>query len=141
MSTSTLAVRRRFRFGTDAGRSGDDEAALRIAIVAETFLPAVNGVTNSVVQVATHMRDRGHDVLIIAPGPGDTEFNGCPVVRVPSVELPKYRELHIGRPSRVIRSALKDFRPDIVPVAAPVVLGALALRAARKEGIPSVAIY
>ena len=141
MSTSTLAIRRRFHFGNDAGRAGDDGAALRIAIVAETFLPAVNGVTNSVVQVATHMRDRGHDVLIIAPGPGDTEFNGCPVVRVPSVELPKYRELHIGRPSRIIRSALKDFRPGIVHVAAPVVLGALALRAARKQGIPSVAIY
>jgi phosphatidylinositol alpha 1,6-mannosyltransferase len=141
MSTSTLPLRRRFRFGSDAGRGGEGETALRIAIVAETFLPAVNGVTNSVVQVATHMRDRGHDVLIIAPRPGDAEFNGCPVVRVPSVELPKYRELHIGRPSRIIRSVLKDFRPDILHVAAPVVLGALALRAARKQGIPSVAIY
>ena len=140
MSTSTLSLGRRLRLGNDPGRA-DREAALRIAIVAETFLPAVNGVTNSVVQVATHMQSRGHEVLIIAPGPGDTEFNGCPVVRVPSVELPKYRELHIGRPSRFIRSALKDFRPDVVHVAAPVVLGALALRAARKQGIPTVAIY
>src|SRR5687768_2147106 len=98
MSTSTLTLRRRFRFGGDSART-DAEAALRIAIVAETFLPAANGVTNSVVQVATHMQARGHDVMIIAPGPGDTEFNGCPVVRVPSVELPRYRELHIGRPS------------------------------------------
>lgn len=139
MSTSTLSRRGRFWSGSDSGR--DREAPLRIAIVAETFLPAVNGVTNSVIQVATHMQARGHDVMIIAPGPGDTEFNGCPVVRVPSVELPKYRELHIGRPSRIIRSALKDFRPDVVHVAAPVVLGALALRAARKQGIPTVAIY
>src|SRR5688500_5982650 len=102
--SSALAIRQRWRFGTDAGRGADGEAPLRIAIVAETFLPAVNGVTNSVVQVATHMQARGHDVLIIAPGPGETEFNGCPVARVPSVELPRYRELHIGRPSRIIRS-------------------------------------
>ena len=140
MSTSTLNIRRRF-LRTDVGRGAEAEAALRIAIVAETFLPAVNGVTNSVVQVATHMQARGHEVLIIAPGPGDTEFDGCPVVRVPSVELPRYRELHIGRPSRIIRSALKDFRSDVVHVAAPVVLGGLALRAARRQGIPSVAIY
>lgn len=140
VSTSTISLRRRFRPGGDAGgRRG--EGALRIAIVAETFLPAVNGVTNSVVQVATHMRDRGHDVLIIAPGPGDIEFNGSPVVRVPSVELPHYRELRIGLPSRIIGTALRDFRPDVVHVAAPVVLGVLALRAARKQGIASVAIY
>ena len=114
---------------------------MRVAIVAETFLPSMNGVTNSVVQVATHLRDRGHDVLIIAPGPGDTEFHGCPVVRMPSVELPRYRDLHIGRPSRIIGAALRDFRPDVVHVAAPVVLGLLAMRAARKQRIPTVAIY
>ncbi len=140
MSTSTLSPRRRFRIGNDASGFGD-EGTLRIAIVAETFLPSVNGVTNSVVQVATHMRARGHDVLIIAPGPGDTEFDGCPVVRVPSVELPRYRDLHIGRPSRIIGAALRDFRPDVVHVASPVVLGLMALRAARKQGIPTVAIY
>ncbi len=138
--TSTLSLRRRVPIGSDASGSRDEDS-LRIAIVAETFLPSVNGVTNSVVQVAKHMQARGHDVLIVAPGPGDTEFDGCPVVRVPSVELPRYRDVHIGRPSRIIGTALRDFRPDVVHVAAPVVLGWLALRAARRYSIPTVAIY
>lgn len=129
----------RFRFGGRAKPNGGDR--LRIAVVAETFLPAVNGVTNSVLRVAEHMRGRGHEVLIVAPAPGPTEVDGCEVVRVPSVELPRYPDLHIGRPSRIVTSALRDFRPDVVHVAAPVMLGLLGLRAARKLDVPTVAVY
>lgn len=119
----------------------DRGSQLKVAIVAETFLPAVNGVTNSVRRVAQHLVASGHEALIIAPGPGDDEADGVPVVRVPSVELPRYRELHVGRPSRVISSTLRDFRPDVVHCAAPIVLGLAGLRAARRLDIPTVAIY
>lgn len=142
VSPTSQSVRPCRQLGSDGDGGGRwHERPLRIAIVAETFLPAVNGVSNSVVQVATNMCDRGHDVLIIAPGPGDAAFHGCPVVRVPSVELPNYRDLRIGLPARIIGAALREFRPDVVHVAAPVVLGVAALRAARRIGIASVAIY
>lgn len=120
---------------------------LRVAVVAESYLPAVNGVSNSVLRVAEHMTTAGHEVLVIAPAAGDgTEAtvdvsDDFTVVRVPSLELPRYPDLMVGRPSRVVTSALKAFRPDVVHVAAPVVLGLIALRAARRLDIPSVAVY
>lgn len=116
-------------------------------MVAESFLPAVNGVTNSVLRVAEYMAAAGHDVLVIAPAAGDgaetvTGATGnYTIVSVPSLELPRYPDLMVGRPSRVVMSALKSFRPDVVHAAAPVVLGVIALRAARRLGVATVAVY
>jgi phosphatidylinositol alpha 1,6-mannosyltransferase len=122
-------------------RAGHGGSPLRIALVAETFLPSVNGVSGSVVRACEHLRRQGHELVVIAPGPGPDEHEGIPVVRIPSVELPKYPDLHVGRPSRMVTAALRDFAPDVVHVAGPVVIGLLALRAARRQDIPTVAVY
>lgn len=110
-------------------------------IVAECFLPEINGVTNSVLRVVEHLERRHHEVLVIAPGLGPTQYSRTPVERVPAVELPLYRSLSVGLPSRRVRSILSGFRPDVVHLAAPVLLGAVGVRAARRLGLPSIAIY
>lgn len=114
---------------------------LSILIVAETFLPVVNGVTNSVVRVAEHMTRAGHSVRIVAPGPGDAMHGEVDVIRSRSFSLPGYGGLRIGFGTGVLESAFASERPDIVHVAAPAVLGAKALSMARAARIPTVAIY
>jgi phosphatidylinositol alpha 1,6-mannosyltransferase len=115
---------------------------VRIAIVSECFLPVVNGVTNSVLRVVEHLTAAGHDVLIIAPGTGEaTEHEGVPVVRVPALELPVVNSMPVGVPSRRVLRALRAFRPDVVHLAAPFVVGARGLAAARRLGVPTVAVY
>ncbi|MFR9731401.1 glycosyltransferase family 4 protein [Saccharopolyspora sp. MS10] len=109
--------------------------------MSETFLPQVNGVTNSVLRVVEHLRRRGDQALVIAPGEGPEEYEGTPVIRLPAVDLPVVSSLPVGLPTRRLLRALRDFRPDVVHLASPFVVGARGLAAARGLGVPTVAVY
>ena len=110
-------------------------------MVTESFLPRVNGVTNSVCRVLEHLERRGHEALIIAPGPGPESYAGHQVVVVPGVGLPGYNSFVLGLPTKAVERRLREFSPDIVHLASPVALGAAGARAARKMGVPSVAVF
>ena len=114
---------------------------MRVAIVAECFLPEVNGVTNSVLRVLEHLERTGHQAMVIAPGCGPDHYLSTPVERVPGFALPLYRSLSIGIPTGQVLNQLEGFSPDVVHLAAPTVLGAAGARAARLLGLPIVAVY
>jgi phosphatidylinositol alpha 1,6-mannosyltransferase len=115
---------------------------VRVAIVSECFLPTVNGVTNSVLRVIEQLRRQGHRVMVIAPGiDEETEYQGVAVVRVPALDLPVVNSMPVGLPSRRVLRALREFGPDVVHLAAPFVVGARGLAAARRLDVPTVAIY
>ena len=119
---------------------------MRVALVAETFLPAVNGVVNSVLRAAEQLVERGHEPLVIAPrGPADhfTTRSGrqVEIVGVPAMPVPMYQELRVARPALDLQPVLADLSPDVVHLASPLVLGWSAAHAARELGIPCVAVY
>ena len=111
---------------------------MRIAIVTESFLPNVNGVTTSVCRVLECLRRGGHDVLVVAPRPAPASWAGYPVHGVASVPV---RQFPVGLPTGEVEALLAGFAPDVVHVASPFVLGASALGAAGRLGIASVAVY
>lgn len=111
-------------------------------MVSESFLPVVNGVTNSVLRVLEHLGAAGHQALVIAPGAGGpSEYCGAPVVPVPAVDLPLVTSMPVGVPGRRVLAALQAFGPDVVHLAAPFVVGYSGLAAARRLGVPTVAVY
>jgi phosphatidylinositol alpha 1,6-mannosyltransferase len=114
---------------------------VKIGIVTESFLPGINGVTNSVLRILEHFRARGHDALVVAPGDGPTEYGGAPVVRVPAVPLPMYRSFPVALPTRKVESALRDFQPDIVHLASPAAACAMGAIAAQRLDVPAVAVF
>ncbi|MBA2279740.1 MAG: glycosyltransferase family 1 protein [Acidimicrobiia bacterium] len=114
---------------------------MRVAIVAECFLPAQNGVTNSVVRVLEAFEQRGVEATVITSGPGPDRHGDVAVRRVPGVRLPFYKDLSIALPTSGVRRALEAFGPDVVHLAAPAALGALAVREAERLGVPVVSIY
>jgi len=114
---------------------------VRVAIVAECFLPEINGVTNSVLRVLEHLEREGHEALVIAPGCGPTSYRATPIERVPAIVCPVYRSLPVGVPTGQVKARLARFRPDVVHLAAPVMLGVAGVRAARALSVPAVAVY
>jgi phosphatidylinositol alpha 1,6-mannosyltransferase len=114
---------------------------MRIGIVTESFLPSVNGVTNSVVRLLEHLESTAHEAVVVAPGDGPDHFGRFPVVRTRSVSVPRYRHFELGLPSPRLRETLTGFAPDVVHLASPFGLGAYAGRVCRQMGVPTVAVY
>src|ERR1700759_2265922 len=72
---------------------------LRVLVVAESFLPQVNGVTNSVRHVLEHLATSGHDAALVAPT-GPPSYAGFPVLHTRGASLPFYRDFRIGLETR-----------------------------------------
>ncbi len=120
---------------------------MRVAIVAESFLPNVNGVSNSVLRVLEHLRRTGHEALVIAPdnprgdAPAARVHDGIRIHRVPSRMYPMVTSLPLSMPRPRILRVLRGFDPHVVHLASPSMLGYGGLLAARRLGVPTVAVY
>ena len=103
---------------------------MRIALVTETFYPALDGTTTTLKAVADRLVDLGHTVRIITPGPGLSTYRTCHVVRIKPLEPTGSQ----------VRAALEAFAPDVVHVTSPGTLGRKALKHTHRHGIPSVVV-
>ena len=120
---------------------------MRIAIVTEVFMPAVDGVVTRLKRTLEELQRAGEQVVMVAPAGGPTSYAGVPVVGVPEMRMPLYPDGDGYPPKRValpgpqMVRALETHRPDVVHVINPVLLGAGALAIARRRGWPVVASY
>ncbi|AZS43354.1 GDP-mannose-dependent alpha-mannosyltransferase [Microbacterium oleivorans] len=114
---------------------------VRVAVVTESFLPHMNGVTGSVLQIREHLERRGHDVFVVAPGVRRHEL-GMPGRAVASFPLPTYPAVRLAvPPAASIARDLARFDADVVHLASPFLLGWQGLVAAESRRLPSVAVY
>jgi phosphatidylinositol alpha 1,6-mannosyltransferase len=111
---------------------------MRVALISESFLPTVSGVTTSVCKVLEHLARTGHEAMVIAPAGAPSEYAGFPVHSVPALS---YRQFPVGLPSPQVQRLLADFAPDVLHAASPFLLGAQGIAAANRLDIPSVAVF
>ncbi len=111
---------------------------MKVAIVTESFLPSVNGVTNSVLRVIDTLLAGGHELLVIAPTSEGPSYRGVPVIKSPAVVLSGFP---VAIPTPFVSAALDRFEPDVIHVAAPFWLGGEAIAYGHRRGVPTVAIY
>ncbi len=132
---------------------------MRILLVSESALAHLNGVSGSVLRVADHFAASGDELEIIAPaGPGTERsvrtacgkqvnvHTACGkqvnVHTVASAPMPGYSDVRIAAATATsLRRRMEEFRPDVVHLASPMLLGGRAAVAAQKLSLPTVAVY
>lgn len=114
---------------------------LRIAIFTETFLPKIDGIVSILCLLLRRLQEQGHRVVLFGPPGGPPEYAGAEIVGVGGPRLPFYPELHLNIPRRHVWERLKFFRPDLIHVVNPVLLGAFGLASARRLKTPTVASF
>jgi phosphatidylinositol alpha 1,6-mannosyltransferase len=114
---------------------------MRIALFTETFLPRVEGVTNTLCRVLEHLAARGHESVLFAPEGGPNQYANTPVIGLRGWQFPLYPDFKIIPPLPSIRKPLSAFNPDVVHVLNPLSLGLAAIQQSRSLGLPVVASY
>lgn len=114
---------------------------MRIALICETFLPDVNGVTTTLCRLLEYLQYQGHDVLLFAPHGAPSSYAGAEVVPLNGMPLPLYPEVKLTPPQPGLTARLQRFQPDLVHLVGPVVLGAIVPGIVRRLGIPLIASY
>ena len=114
---------------------------MKIAFFTETFLPKVDGIVTRLTKTVEHLVAGGDEVLVFCPEGAPDVYMGARVVGVPAMPLPLYPELKLALPRPAVAEALDRFRPDLVHVVNPAVLGLGGIWLAKTKGYPLVASY
>ena len=114
---------------------------MRIAFFTETFLPKVDGIVTRLTKTLPHLVAAGDEVMVFCPEGAPDNHAGAQVVGVPALPLPLYPELKLALPRPAVSEALERFRPDLVHVVNPAVLGLGGIWLAKTRHLPLVASY
>jgi glycosyltransferase involved in cell wall biosynthesis len=115
--------------------------SMRVAIIAENFLPKLDGVTRTLARLLEYLQANGHKALLLGPESGMEQYAGAEVVGTAGLPLPFYPELKFNFFRPLFIRPLSEFQPDIVHLVDPVIPGAAGLAAARLLNKPLVSSY
>jgi 1,2-diacylglycerol 3-alpha-glucosyltransferase len=112
---------------------------MNILIFTNTYVPHVGGVARSVAAFVEEYRERGHQVLVVAPEFPDVPRDEIDVVRVPAIQKFNASDFSVALPPLAgLGEKLDEFQPDIVHSQHPFLLGMTALRVARYRNLALV---
>jgi glycosyltransferase involved in cell wall biosynthesis len=113
---------------------------MRVAIIAEVFLPKIDGVVNRTLHLISELRRAFDEVLVICPQAEGAAAGAVPVVEFNSFPFRLYPEYRIARPDRRLVDTLKEFAPDVLHYVNPFAFGFRCYDLLEKSGLrlPSV---
>ncbi|ARA93878.1 glycosyl transferase family 1 [Rhodothermaceae bacterium RA] len=118
-------------------------APLRVALFTGAYNHIADGVSLTLNRLVAFLERQGAEVLVFGPTVADPPVRHAgtlvPVSSIPAPGRPDYR-ISLGLPGAA-RARLATFRPDLVHIATPDLLGLRARRWALEAGVPLVASY
>jgi phosphatidylinositol alpha 1,6-mannosyltransferase len=113
----------------------------RILIVTETFLPKIDGISNTLVHLLEYFSQNGIECQMLAPEGAPDLVHQAKIHPVKSYPFPLYPELKLPSPFTDMSPYIEKFKPDLIHVVNPVGLGLAAIRQAGQHHIPVIASY
>jgi glycosyltransferase involved in cell wall biosynthesis len=114
---------------------------MRIAIIAEVFLPKVDGVVNRTTNLIRQLVDRGDDVLVVCPQAEGSKACPVPVVECPSFPFLLYPEYRIASPDKRLVKELENFAPDVLHYVNPFAFGFRCHDHLRRAGVRTPTVF
>ncbi|MDC3072384.1 glycosyltransferase family 1 protein [Prochlorococcus sp. AH-716-O10] len=114
---------------------------MKIAFFTETFLPKVDGIVTRLTKTIEFLTRNGDEVIVFCPEGCPDSYKGATIVGVAAMPLPLYPELKLGLPGPAVSEKLEEFKPDLVHVVNPAVLGLGGIWLAKTNNIPLIASY
>lgn len=116
---------------------------MRIALFSGNYNYVRDGANRALNRLVSYLETQGVEVLVFSPTSATPAFAPAgTLVSVPSVPVPLRPEYRIamGLPESV-KKRIAAFKPDLIHLSAPDLLGYGALRYAHKNGIPAIASF
>lgn len=114
---------------------------MRIALFTETFLPLIDGIVTRLRATIDQLHALGHQTAIVAPEGSVASYDGAPVLPMRGFTNPLYRERTLCPPGPSMGRFLRSFRPDVIHVVNPVLLGVGGIYYGRRYRLPTVASF
>ena len=116
---------------------------MNILLTTDNYYPNVNGSSYFTQRLAYYLKQRGHSVLVIAPGRNVRhhafEHDGVPIFGVHSVPYPFYQGFRFTLPigiKKALANEVKRFQPDVVHIQDHFVISSAVQKIASRLFIP-----
>lgn len=114
---------------------------MKVAVFTDTYLPQINGVTNTLNNLINYFETSGIEYKIFTPK-YEIEQQDQNIESFHSIKFIFYPENRLAIPSKSrIHSILSEFQPDIIHIMTEFNLGLAGLNYGRSHGIPTITNY
>jgi glycosyltransferase involved in cell wall biosynthesis len=117
---------------------------MKIAIFTDTYLPQINGVARTYQRLIAYLANQGIGVKLFAPAgvTGTAMETDHTITRFMSCSFFLYPECQLSFPNYLaVDRELDGFRPDLIHIATPFLMGLTGLKYANSHSVPKVAVF
>ncbi|OAI54595.1 hypothetical protein AYO44_03375 [Planctomycetaceae bacterium SCGC AG-212-F19] len=114
---------------------------MRVAIIAEVFLPKIDGVVHRTLNLIRELRAAGDEVLVVCPQADGTKDCGVPVYEFGSFSFPLYPEYRVGLPDDRLVEVVAGFKPDVLHYVNPFAFGFRCYDVLRRANFPVPTVF
>jgi glycosyltransferase involved in cell wall biosynthesis len=115
---------------------------IKVAIFTDTYLPQINGVSNTLYEYARYLDNQKIQYIIVSPKVSNADPKNAFIERLTSIAFWFYKEARIGLSRKShIHNLMRAFDPDVIHVMTEFTVGSIGLKYAQQHRIPVITNY